>query len=274
MRIGAAMLACTLAAVCACAPRVENASFPSSTADAKSKLRAIQADRQPLERPLVVLGGFMDPGAGPAIVSNRFRELFDDDDRIIDVSFVGCRTFDECRDRVIRAVDETIPSVDASATAEVDVIGLSMGGLVGRYAAAPIEGRRRLNVARLFTVSSPHRGALKADLPGIGQMHRDMRAGSAFLRELEAIEMPRRYELVPYVRLADTTVGPENAAPHGVAPWWLDNEPLQPSHVGAASDPRILADIALRLRGETPLTLDPPAPLPAAQSALAPRPEP
>ena len=38
--------------------------------------------------------------------------------------------------------------------------------------------------------------------------------------------------------------------------------PLELSHIGAVLDPRILADIVLRLRNEPPLTHEPRAPLP------------
>ena len=70
------------------------------------------------------------------------------------------------------------------------------------------------------------------------------------------------YEMHCYVRLDDSVIGAASAAPQGRAAWWVANMPLELSHLGAAEDPRILADIARRLRGETPFTRVPPAPLP------------
>jgi hypothetical protein len=70
------------------------------------------------------------------------------------------------------------------------------------------------------------------------------------------------YELVPYVRLGDSIVGPEHAAPEGQTPWWVPLPAAETAHIGAFGDARILADIARRLRDERPLTEDPPAPLP------------
>jgi hypothetical protein len=95
-------------------------------------------------------------------------------------------------------------------------------------------------------------------------LHRDLREDSEFLRALEDAEGERRnYEIIPYVRTGDWIVGPENAAPRdAVAAYWVSNPPFQSAHMGAPLDPRIVADIARRLRGETPFTNSPPAPLP------------
>jgi pimeloyl-ACP methyl ester carboxylesterase len=145
---------------------------------------------------------------------------------------------------------------------QVDVIGLSMGGLVARYAAAPIAGKPRLNAARIFTISAPHNGAVLAKVPTWDRKVIDMRPGSKFLADLAKYDASKNYELIPYVRLRDHTVGPQYAAPPGATAWWVDTPPLEPAHIGALLDPRITADIVLRLRDEAPLTHNPPAPLP------------
>ena len=96
-------------------------------------------------------------------------------------------------------------------------------------------------------------------VPTFDQRVIDMRSGSEFLDRLNAA--PRRYELIPYARLGDMVVGEENAAPPGETAWWLAKSG-GPAHMLAATDARILADIARRLRGEEPLTISPAAPLP------------
>ncbi len=72
---------------------------------------------------------------------------------------------------VIDAVDQKFPSSDPEVTTEVDVIGYSMGGLAARYAAMPATAvnlsKRRLQIGRLFTISSPHRGALWGESVGV-----------------------------------------------------------------------------------------------------------
>jgi hypothetical protein len=69
---------------------------------------------------------------------------------------------------------------------------------------------------------------------------------------------------VPYVRLGDRIVGADHAAPAGRVAWWVPNPPMELAHVGASGDPRVRADVARRLRGETPLTKTPPAAVPGA----------
>ena len=87
-----------------------------------------------------------------------------------------------------------------------------------------------------------------------------MREGSALLDQLNDTEPT--YAIYSYTRLHDPIVGADLAAPKGQTAWWLDNPPFQPAHAGLMIDPRILADVARRLRGEHPFAQDPPAPLP------------
>jgi hypothetical protein len=176
------------------------------------------------------------------------------------VSFPLAGSFEECRRIVIEEVDRAFPCDEPGVTAEVDVVAVLMGGLVARYAAAEPTGpgAKRLRIARLFTISSPHRGAELAELPTLHRLQLDMRAGSPFLRALD--DAPLDYELVPYVVLKDRIVGQTNAAPYGESPHWVSGN--FGAHVGAHRDARILADIARRLRGEEPFATDPPAPLP------------
>ena len=242
-----------------------NPSFPVTVAGANAALREMEATPKPLARPLVVLGGYHDPGFG-AFVWREEVQRWAKDARIVGVSFPFHRDFDQCRRDVIAAVDRAFPSDDPEATVEVDVIGASMGGLVGRYAAVHRPGERRLKVVRLITVSSPHRGASWARLPTLSRLHADMRATSAFLNNLEQAEAATPaddYELVPYVRLGDRIVGARNAAPAGTNVWWLPNQPLNLAHFAVNRDPRVRADVARRLRGEEPFTKTPPTALPA-----------
>jgi hypothetical protein len=148
---------------------------------------------------------------------------------------------------------------------EVDVVATSMGGLIARHAACvpsePAASRPRLNIARLFTISTPHRGASLAVTPTLDQRVIDMREGSNFLHRLN-VEFPPAYEVVAYVSVPDYVVGERNTALPGQTPWWVVSAPFTSSHMCANDDPRIIADIARRLRGEQPFTIDPPSPLP------------
>ena len=117
-----------------------------------------------------------------------------------------------------------------------------------------------MNVARLFTISTPHRGAKLAWVPSIDARVIDMRPDASFVAHLN--EQETTYELFPYTRLDDAIVGEENAAPPGQNAWWVPNIPGGFSHLLASSDPRFLADIMRRLRGEAPFTRLPRHPLP------------
>lgn len=83
----------------------------------------------------------------------------------------------ECLAEQLRAfVEERVPGGE-----RCDLVGFSMGGLVGRYYLQRLGGLER--VRRFVTLATPHRGSLLAWLfrtPGI----RQMRPGSDFLEDL------------------------------------------------------------------------------------------
>jgi hypothetical protein len=244
-----------------------NPSFPVSFDEARDALNEMRANPRRLPRPLVIVGGFMDPNVSPPLFDNFFRGVTGDT-RMVTVSIGFCTSFDECRKRIIDAVDEAYPSADPQWTTEVDVVGASLGGLASRYAAAPSNDPahpRRLRIARLFSISSPHAGATLAEKVALTDFHRDMRPGSAFLKRVAEADAQAKYELYPYVHLGDEIVGEQYAAPPGVNPFWLSNLPLIQAHAGAMIDPRILADISRRLRGELPFTKLPAVGLPGGE---------
>ena len=289
----------------------ENASFPLSVSAADKELKSMRSQRKPLTRPVVVVDGYLDPGLGSAVVANWVRKLTPDEKQVITVSLLTSTNFDACRQTIVAAVEQAFPSDDPAATREVDVIGLSMGGLAARYAALPAAGERpatlaattmpaaasstttdsapassstptaasapattptdllkpigkRLKIARLFTLSSPHLGATMADVPTylFVSTQRDMRRGSSFLQQLNDAGHQPDYPIIPYVRLADITIGEQNAAPPGQTPIWLPKGPFDSAHAGVVMDPRIAADVSRRLRGETSYVKEPRAPLP------------
>ena len=104
------------------------------------------------------------------------------------------------------------------AEIEVDVVAISMGGLIARYAAMPLpDDSRQLRIRRLFTISTPHRGAKLAALPTFDQRQIDMRPGSAFLASLDDALADADYDLLPYVR------GEADGVPHDTLFWTQDH---------------------------------------------------
>src|SRR5262249_28819714 len=133
----------------------------------------------------------------------------------------------------------------------MDVIGISLGGLVARASAIPFpsDAEPALNIIRLFTLCTPHRGALAAEHVRLDDSLRKMRAGSGFLAVLNAALPAARYELIPYARTKDIFGGATRSAPPNQEPIWFEGPPLVAHHL-AMFDKRIQIDIARRLRGE------------------------
>ncbi len=238
-----------------------NPSFDVSLHDARTDLRRMAEDPAPLPRPVLVLGGYGDPGVGPGLLADDIRDIAADPDRVHELTFfVGAGTFDACRERVLDAAPRTADG----ELAEVDVVAISMGGLIARHAARSTDDDdRALPIARLFTISTPHRGANLAALPTLDARVSDMRADATFMSDLNAAARP--YELVAYGRLNDWIVGVENTAPPGETPIWVAPPLASPSHLMAARDPRLRADLLRRLREEAPLASVERAPLPGGE---------
>ena len=242
----------------------QNPSFPITTAEARAALREMRSDPRPLERPVIIAAGFLDAGMDVEQIAGTLRGVTCDDDMVVTATFMSLTTgsFDGCRDHLIEKAERAWGTTETGETIEVDVIGFSMGGLVARHASRPrTDGGTRLVIRRLFTISTPHRGARMAGMPTFDGRTIDMRRGSEFLAELDDALQDADYTMYNYTRLGDWVVGAENAAPPGQTAWWVPTPPASFSHLGAATDPRIMADIARRLRGDLPLTTEPPAPL-------------
>ncbi|MFM9957894.1 MAG: hypothetical protein ACKVZJ_07445 [Phycisphaerales bacterium] len=267
------------------ADRPLNPSFPLTYDAAREDLRRMRANKVALARPVVVAAGIFDPGAGSKWVGDVLREVTTTPEMVVSTGFWGCDTFDDCAARLVSKLNERFPpsAADPMQTVEVDAVAVSMGGVVSRVAALrrqpdePAAKTPRLNMRRLFTIGSPHHGAEWWDRAPWDQRAMDMRPGGPLLRRLELSWKRARergaggtgaldseaYDVYAYVRLGDQIVGEENAAGPDGRLWWVGNPALEFAHLQAFDDPRILVDIARRLRGEAPFTTEPAAPLPA-----------
>jgi len=268
-----------LAVVTGCSPRPVNPSFAVSESEASAVITQIEEAPRPLGRPVVAMAGWADPGFVDSYWVKQLERAGVPSDQVLGLKFIFKGDFDRCRDHVVDAVQAAWPSDEAGWTTEVDVVAFSMGGLVARYSATPREAvgekagessieehgggiPRRLKIRNLYTISTPHRGATLAWVPTLDRRVVDMRAESDFLVGLDKALADARYTLTAYARLKDPVVGTARTSPEGTHPWWVDTPPLHRSHQEAYRDPRIRADILLRLRGETPLTTPPAALLP------------
>jgi pimeloyl-ACP methyl ester carboxylesterase len=246
---------------CAGAAPTTNPSFDMTTKRAVETLRQLEAQPKALRRPLVILGGFADLGFGPRMYARQVDRVVDG--CIIRIAFATCVNFEQCRLQLIRELDRQLPESQNDGPVEIDVIGQSMGGLIALYSALddPTLGGR-VRIHRVFTLSAPLSGARLAMLTpfNVFGFQADMRPGSTLYQKLA--KAPFDFPIYSYTLLNDTTVGEAFSALPGRSVWWLDSPRFQRAHVAVFSDPRILLDIALRLRDEPPVALDPPAPLP------------
>ena len=145
--------------------RDEKPSFAVTKREGRLQWKRLEENPLPLSRPLLIVSGYRDPGIAACSLKARLSSISTNPDFLIPVTLGTARSFDECADRLISAVESSFPSEEGSTIIEVDVVAFSMGGLAARDAALPEEGQRRLKIHRLFTISSPHRGASLAWLP-------------------------------------------------------------------------------------------------------------
>jgi len=252
-RVGLLLLAALLAG-CA-GVQTENPQFNASRSQLADLRAHMRANPSALARPVVVIGGYRSPFWAQSHIGNRLRE-YTGSNEILVVQTFAYSDLESAARGVIRAIERRWPSDDDSATIEVDVVGLSMGGVVGRLITLEDPRRKRADVARVFSIASPHRGAKLAERFRVDPASRQMAPGSDLLARLDSAPGP---QIIPYAVLADGIVGEENTTPPGMQPIWTGGAWLR-SHSTVYRNEKILVDIALRLRGEPPLGL--PAPLP------------
>lgn len=253
-----ACAACALAAAACVSTYTEpNPSFAVTHPEAESDFARMTEVPAKLERPLVIVSGIGDPAISSSAMLKRLRPVLDG--TIIDIDFFDELTFDGARQKLLRETAARL-GTDLDHLPAVDVVAFSMGGLVARHAAIPDAAGRRLPIERLFTICTPHEGARLAGIPIGTPQSDDMAPTSDFILRLHSAK--RGYDLVCYCRLDDVTVGEEFAAPEGTALWWVPTPSGEWAHMHAFADPRILVDIARRLRDEAPFSTLPAAPLP------------
>jgi pimeloyl-ACP methyl ester carboxylesterase len=246
-----------------CGPRTANPLFPESADSASSRLAAIAQSPIRQQRPVLVLGGYMDPGFAAGSLERTLRRAFGPDTELVSVSFGDCTSMAQCRDRVLAA---TQPILDADPSCAFDVVANSMGGLVARYAALtprdvelcglpqPVHAGT-LRIHHLYTICTPHLGARMAEGAFGSPMTQDMRPGSAFLACLDSALPDAIYALTCFAREGDSIVGSDRSAPAGIEPVLFDTPPFELSHVDAHRDPRILLVIVHGIRGDPSLPL-------------------
>lgn len=250
------------------AAQPENLSLGATLQQARGDLRRMRDTPVRLSRPVVVVAGWHSPRWFATDLADALRKATDQTpDHFLPVSYTWDASFDRPTDALVRAVEARWPSDDPAVTTEVDVVAFSAGGLTARWAALPPQDRvrdgepgprgesptgKRLRIARLFTIGTPHLGAVMADRVAVDAMTIDMQPDSGFLKTLNRGHWPAGYEVVCYAMVGDAWAGARHAAPPGVTPIWTRGEWFG-SHIAALRNDVFIADVARRLRGEMPL---------------------
>jgi len=242
---------------------VSNPAYPATDAEVEADIRRMIENPAGMERPVLVLAGWRAPAfAARSLARDIQRVTGAEEGRVISVSYHLLRTIPDCAEKALDAAASAFGMADDERTNPVDVVAVSMGGLVARLAAMGIGGRR-LGIRTLYTLASPHKGAKLAKLIRPDEAAQDMRPGSEFLARLDGGLQGATYQIVPYAVRRDGWVGERRTTPPGMAPIWVPGR-IWCGHLLVWSDRRILADVGRRLRGEEPLGR--PGPLPRAAS--------
>lgn len=232
------------------ARRYVNPDFHLDPGDLKVETERLRGNPKALARPVVILGGWHSPGVANISMASRLRPYTSGqagDFTSVTYPFaLSLRAAASHAHAVIRSRE--------LEGREIDIVGISMGGLLSRVLASDAFGLGPLKVRRIFTVATPHRGAKIARVVIPDTCAWDMRPGSKFLCGLN--DRPHACELHCYAALRDWWIGARNTAPPGMLPYWIDVDPGPGrlcSHFAINHNELVMVDIARRLRAEEPL---------------------
>ncbi len=207
-----------------------------------------------LSRPVLVLNGYRSPWLTSSrvvrllcsVTSGRAQDF-------LPISYPLAGSIEAAAERTYRKASHRWP--DGTV---FDVVAISMGGLVARLLASGMAPCGTIGIARLFTLATPHKGAVLARWIVVDRAARSMKEGSDFLARLDSAITRAPLELVCYAQLRDWWVGARNCSPPGIDTFWTAPRTLMGrlhSHVQITHNRLVLADIARRLRGEPPIGL-------------------
>lgn len=121
----------------------------------------------------------------------------------------GAVSLEQLAEQIAAFVETSIPPGEP-----FDLVGFSMGGLVGRYYVQRLGGIER--VGRFITLSTPHRGTLWA-LTAFNPGSRQMRPGSSFLADLNSdAQLLERVRFASVWTPLDLMIVPANSSRLGV----------------------------------------------------------
>ena len=200
-----------------------------------------------LQRPVVIIAGFADPGVYSSLVARELRRMTSRSKRdfilptsnpFADIVESGARVAAQGRGALEdRGLDPSTP---------VDMVGMSMGGLVCRTSGSSLI-ECPIVIERLFTLGTPHLGAEIADHISPSVASSQMRPGSDFLERLGSQGIPS--ETMCFMMSGDTIIGAQRGVAPNATEYRLPGRPGE-DHLHIMGDPLALLHIARSLRGE------------------------
>lgn len=231
---------------------------PCTLAEARDELRRMASDPKPLARPVLVLGAYHAWAPVSWSLVRKLRKATGAKEHEIRcVPFLFETSLHAAAIKAVRHAAAFWPPTPDGISPPLDLVGISMGGLIARIISGPERmsiglppDLARINAARIFTFGSPLAGARIAAHVRPDRAARDMRPDSHLIQRLGPASDAT--PLICYAQLRDNVVGARRAAPIGMHPIWTGGSRLF-SHFTTPHNPWFLVDIARRLRGEPPL---------------------
>lgn len=157
--------------------------------------------------------------------------------------------------RAAEALGRLVAEIKAQTGAErVDLVGHSMGGIVGRYYVTALGGAD--DVEHLVTIGTPHSGTPAASF-GLGAPRRELLWGSELIRQLAAAPLPPSVKVTAIWSRADGLVpSSKYARLPGAEEIVYDDL----GHMALLGSRRVAAEIARRLAEPTAPRAPHPAP--------------
>ncbi|MCB1152988.1 MAG: alpha/beta fold hydrolase [Deltaproteobacteria bacterium] len=191
-------------------------------------------------RPLLLIHGFLGTRGAMLVLERRLKVA-----GIPVFSFpLGVLNIDDIAKSASRIAQKVETVLERYQLEEIDVLGHSMGGLIGLYYLTKLGGNKR--VRRLVTIGTPYQGAWLASaalvaMPWTGLVAQSMwqlKPDSDFLKDLRAAPLPDDADVVSIIAKNDSVVDPRCCVLKGAR-----NIMISTNHAGLVVSPKVFQRI-------------------------------
>jgi triacylglycerol lipase len=172
----------------------EPASPARTKSNGKPNTHATETDAAPTGRPVLLIHGYLATRGSLHLLERHLTQR----GHVVMSYKLGPINLGDIRDSAGLIARKVESIVAQTGVTQVDIVGHSMGGLVGLYYLKRLGGRHR--VRRLVLLGTPARGTWSALLglvtAPLGLASLQLLPGSPFLRELAEMPLPERAEVI------------------------------------------------------------------------------